>query len=166
MAPRLQVKVDRLDQVMRSIRDLTKEHVLVGVPSSTADRQPDADDPLPINNATIGYIMETGSPAKNIPARPHLVPAVAEISDAVAERYRDGAKAALDGRGDIHKTHEIVGLMAQNAVRRKVTEGGFAPLAPATIANRRARGRTGIKPLIDTGQYRASLTYVIRSQGG
>jgi hypothetical protein len=48
-------------------------------------------------------------------------------------------------------------------VRAFITAGqGFAPLAAATLAARRRKGRTGTKPLIDTGQLRRAITYVLR----
>ncbi len=59
----------------------------------------------------------------------------------------------------------LSGLMGQDAVRGKITSGPFVPLAPATLRARKAKGRTGEKPLIDTGQLRAAYTYVIRAKG-
>jgi hypothetical protein len=34
-----------------------------------------------------------------------------------------------------------------------------------TLERRRAKGRTGTKPLIDTGQLRNAITYVLRKKG-
>jgi hypothetical protein len=70
----------------------------------------------------------------------------------------------------------------QNAVRTKITDGPFAPLADSTLRARARRGRKGAvaelksraqgnapnnanaKPLIDTGQLRKSITYVVRKK--
>ena len=38
-------------------------------------------------------------------------------------------------------------------------------LAPVTLAQRRRRGRTGEKPLIDTAQMQRSVTHVVRPKG-
>jgi hypothetical protein len=57
------------------------------------------------------------------------------------------------------------GLIAESSVRKKINEGPFEPLAPKTLQERKRRGRTGEKPLIDTGQLRNSVTYVIRPKG-
>ena len=73
---------------------------------------------------------------------------------------------ALKGDADAgDKALHSAGLIAQNAVRNKITEGPFVPLAPMTLAKRKARGRTGEKPLIDSGAYRNAQTYVIRPKG-
>jgi hypothetical protein len=38
-------------------------------------------------------------------------------------------------------------------------------LAERTLAARKARGRTGEKPLIDTGQLRNAVTFVVQARG-
>lgn len=155
--------VDRTKAVLASIKALARSQVLVGVPSTTAEREPEPDDPAPLTNAEVGYIQENGAPEINLPARPFLKPGVEDEKDAIAARYEKGAKAVLDGRvANIDSIHEQVGLQAQNAVRAKLTDGPFAPLKDSTLANRRRRGRTGEKPLIDTGQLRNSITFVVR----
>lgn len=157
---------DRLGAVLKGIRELERHQVLVGVPAKTADRQPDPQDPGPINNATIGYLMETGSPAANIPARPHLQPGIEDARETIVAEYRTGADAVLDGKvSNADTIHTRVGLTAQASVRRKITDGPFEALAPATLADRKRRGRKGEKPLIDTGQYRQSINFVIRPKG-
>lgn len=159
----MSVKVtrDETAKLQKALAALSRSQVLVGIPSSTAGRK--ADDSGEISNAVIGYLMETGSPAGNIPERPHLRPGVADAKDAIIARYRAGGKAVLDGRAaSLDPTHHTVGLIAQASVRAKITNGTFEPLAASTLAARRRRGRTGDKPLIDTGQYRNSISYVVR----
>ncbi len=159
------VTKDGTAALLRGLEALASERVLVGIPASNAERQidEDANDRGPINNAAIGKIMEEGSPAANIPARPHLKPAVRENRDAIVKAYRAGAKAVLDGKAkDATAVHHRVGILVENAVKAKVNEGDFVPLAPATIAKRKARGRKSERPLVDTGQYRNSITHVVR----
>lgn len=158
---------DVFDDVLKQIRALTKQEVLIGVPDENAGREPEEGETKePISNAEIGYVMEFGLPEKNIPARPHLVPGVRDATDELGDALQNGAMKALAGdkqAADIALNK--AGLIGQNAVRKKVTEGPFDPLAPKTLAERKRRGRTGEKPLIDTGQYRNSLTYVVRPKG-
>jgi hypothetical protein len=152
---------DKTLAVAASIKALANQQVLVGVPSSTAGRTD-----VPITNAVIGYLMEHGSPSQNLPARPFLVPGVRNAMPDVRKRLRAAATTALSGRPDaVDKALHAVGLVAVNSVRKKITDGPFMPLAPSTIAQRQARGRTGDRPLIDTGQLRQSITYVIRKRG-
>jgi hypothetical protein len=157
----VKITKDRVPAMLKAIKDLTSLEVLVGIPDANAGRDEGA-----ISNAEIGYLMETGSPAQNIPERPFLVPGVESIRDKIAKRMRAGAEAALAGRNaDVEGTLTSVGLTAENAVKTKITDGPFAPLSPKTLAKRRARGRTGEKPLIDTGQLRRAVTHVVRKKG-
>ena len=157
---------DITQQVLKALTSLTDKQVLVGIPDTEAEREPDPDDPKPISNAVIGYLMEFGSPANNIPERPHLIPGIESIEPQIAKRYRDGARAVLDGKAtSLDPTHVAVGLEAVSAVQRKIDVGPFTPLADATLAERRRRGRTGEKPLIDTGAYRRAQNFVIRPKG-
>lgn len=162
----MSVKVvrDQTASFAQAIRALTKHQVLVGIPADNADRTPDPEEgDQPINNAMIGYLMENGSPAQNLPARPHVVPGIREAQDQIAKTYRDGGRAVIEGRvKDPDIIHNAVGLIAENSIKRKITNGPFAPLAPSTLAARKRKGRTGEKPLLDTGQYRRAVTHVIR----
>ena len=112
---------DITQQVLKALTSLTDKQVLVGIPDTEAEREPDPDDPKPISNAVIGYLMEFGSPANNIPERPHLIPGIESIEPQIAKRYRDGARAVLDGKAtSLDPTHVAVGLEAVSAVQRKI----------------------------------------------
>lgn len=147
---------DGLPDLLRRMAAVAQRDVLVGIPSG---EQRD-DGPT---NAEIGYQNEFGSPANNIPARPHLIPGVAAAQDKAVARLTQAASAAAVGRmSDAERHLHAAGLLAQNSVRRTLTTAAYRPLSERTLAERRARGRTGTKPLIDTGQYRNSITYVVR----
>ena len=152
----MQMITDALPDLLRRLADVAQRDVLVGVPAG------EARDDGP-SNAEIGYQNEFGSPANNIPARPHLLPGVAAVQDKAAARLTRAADAAASGRvSDAERHLHAAGLLAQNSVRRTLTTTAYRPLSERTLAERRARGRTGTKPLIDTGQYRRSITYVVR----
>lgn len=75
-----------------------------------------------------------------------------------------------------------VGLTAQSAIRNRIDEGIPPPLSEYTLKKRAERGRRGAmteldrraagqepsmvfaKPLVDTGEMRKSIMYVIRSR--
>lgn len=158
---------DNTAALMRAVRALTQSEVLVGIPADTPARASEAGDATPIANAALGYLMERGSPANNLPPRPFLVPGVEAIREPALARLKKAGQQALAGDvAQVDKALHAVGLMGQNAVRKKITDGPFTPLAPRTLQQRRARGRSGEKPLIDTGALRASLTYVVRKRNG
>ena len=48
-------------------------------------------------------------------------------------------------------------MIARNAVVRKINKGPFTPNAPATV-----KRKGSSQPLIDTGNLRKSITFVIR----
>jgi phage gpG-like protein len=157
--PKIKAVVDRTSDVQKSIRELTKLQVLVGVPAKNAGRQENG----PATNAMLAFVHNYGSPAQNIPARPFMEPGIRETKDPVADRMARAAQASLDGRkDDINRNLIGAGLIATNGIKAKITSGPFKALKPATIAARKRRGRTGTKPLLDTGQLRNSITFVVR----
>lgn len=155
---------DALPQVMESIKSLTRKDVLVGIPAEHAHRDPEENE-APLTNAEIGYIHEFGAPEANIPARPHMIPGIKSKSKEIVQVLKKGASQVLDGHNEAAaQSLMAAGFLGSSAVKKKITDGPFAPLAPATIANRKARGKTSSKPLIDTGQYRNAITFVIRDK--
>jgi hypothetical protein len=166
MAPRnLKLINDRVGKSLDLIRSLGRDRVLVGIPAENALRKPEPGEPREVNNAMLGFIHENGSPARNIPARPFLVPGVRDARAAIAGQLGSASRATLAGKStDADRTLHAVGLIAQNAVRKRIVNGPFEPLKPKTLAARRRKGRTGTKPLIDTGQLKNSITYVVRDE--
>jgi phage gpG-like protein len=153
-------------QLEKRLAMLSAENVLVGVPADKTGRRPEDGESGPITNAALAYIHDNGAPEANIPARPFMRPGIADAERRIVKRMESGLKRHLAGDGDaIRVTLEGVGLIAQTAIRKRIAAGDFTPLAPATLAARLRRGRTGTRPLIDSGQLRNSITYVIRKRG-
>jgi len=100
-----------------------------------------------------------------IPPRPFLEPGVIAAQEKTTPQLASAARAAL--KGDIAGAQMRLGragLEAVNSVRAVMTEGIDPPLADSTIRNRRSRGRTGTTPLIDKGELRNAITYVVRKK--
>lgn len=151
---------DRLSAVLKTIGDLAKKQVLVGIPDGSPE-----NTYKPITNAQIGYIQEKGSPAKNIPARPFLVPGVASVQDQCFDKLRDAASAALDGQpAGVNRGLTSAGFIAEEAVKEKINSNIQPELAESTLAARRARGVTRTNTLVDTAGMRNSVTHVIRDK--
>lgn len=158
----IKVKRDELRSVLGAIKRATGESVLVGVPYYHTARPGD----LGISNADLGYIHEFGAPAANIPARPFLVPGVLSARKLTTGLMADGMSNEMAGqRGAAHVSLHKAGLVAVNHVRQTITDGVSPGLSEVTIRLRLERGRTGTTPLLDTGQLRNSITYVIRKKG-
>jgi hypothetical protein len=179
---------DAVRQLQKRIKALAAQQVLVGVPQVKAPREDDGEHG-PMNNATLAYIHEHGSPAANIPARPFLVPGIKAVRLPVASELAKAARACIEGNAAATGVHlDRAGLIAQSSVRAKLSAGVPPPLQPETVA-RRHRGRgtrsmrgaeraylnligegaspaaaqeaAGIKPLVNTGQLRNAITYVV-----
>ncbi|WP_312630957.1 hypothetical protein [Pantoea piersonii] len=156
----LTIRADTAQSILDALKTLANKDVLVGIPESKDERD-DGD----IGNAAIGYINENGSPAQNIPPRPHLKPGVKSVEQDFMPHLKAAAQKALEGNEAGAVTSlDRAGTVAANGVKRYITITGFTPLADVTIANRLRRGRTGNKPLIDTGEYRRSITHVVRDK--
>lgn len=156
----LTVRSDSAQSILDALKTLANKDVLVGIPESKDERD-DGD----IGNAAIGRINEDGSPLQNIPARPHLKPGVRSVEQDFMPHLKSAARKALEGDAEGAVTSlDRAGTVAANGVKRYITITGFTPLADATIANRLRRGRTGNKPLIDTGEYRRSITHIVRNK--
>ena len=154
----VQVTRDIADKVLANIRAVPQKKLLVGIPAEENARGEE------IGNASLGFIHEYGSPARNIPARPFLIPGVQDAEpQAVAMLAKPTGDALEKGVDVLAKGLERAGLVCQAAVKKRiVSQDGFAPLSPRTIAARQRKGYKGTKALIRTGQLLNSITYVIR----
>lgn len=174
-----------LDDVLKSVRLLTDVEVLVGVPSDTTVRDPALamTDDESITNAALAYIHDQGSPEAHIPQREFMRPGIKDAQEDITERLGAAMRGAMRGNDMVvEQSLHQVGLVAQSAIRHRIDDGIPPPLADYTVRKRAERGRKGAlqemdnraaglppsldlaKPLIDTGEMRKSITYVIRSR--
>ncbi|WP_208951193.1 hypothetical protein [Rahnella sp. ChDrAdgB13] len=172
------VRADNTQAIFDALRAISKKDVLVGIPAEDSQRED-----VPFGNAGIGYINEKGSPAQNIPARPHLKPGVQSVQSQTIEKLKAAAVATLEGNAAAaDRALNSAGIIAAQGVKRYMTITGFTPLAESTLSARARRGRKGAakelasraagnaadnanaRPLIDEGQYRRAITYVVRDK--
>lgn len=177
---------DATPQLVAALRAIADRSLMVGVPSDDEqphrgigtiapnERKDDAGTVSVINNATIGYVHETGAPEVGIPARSHLVPGVNAAKEKLVDRLGNAGRAVL--RGDLAAADrylEAAGIEAVSSIRRTIQAGVPPPLKPATVAARRRRSKgstyrrkavaaSDTTPLIDTAQYLQSISYVLR----
>ena len=176
----LRTVVDNVDDFNKRVKELTGLEVLVGFPEDTTLR----DDTSPMTNATLAYIHDNGAPEANIPARPFMIPGMEAAAASIEKALHYTANQALNKSNSapdaVNKGLVIAGSMATLSIRRKISEGIPPPLAASTLRDRARRGRKGAKeelrarsagvapsmtlakPLIDTGQLRNAVTFVIR----
>lgn len=147
-------RIDNWIKIKKRIMDMQKNDVLIGVPQEKTERREEGKEP--ITNAELMFIHTKGSPSRNIPARPTLEPAVEENAERIGQMYREAIKVALQGGNPSHILEKI-GLYASNKAKAKFGSDDLVPNAPSTI-----KQKGSDRPLIDTGQLRNSVTYVVR----
>lgn len=136
--------------------------LLIGVPAEESPRDIGAE----VTNAELVYLHTHGSPAQGLPPRPIIEPALAANMDmikpklqAAVEKFSNGDEVAGEQR------LRALGMYCQNIVRGWFTDprNQWPPLAESTKALKAKNGRSKDNPLIDTGELRKSITYVVRT---
>lgn len=178
-------------KILADIQGLTKLQVLVGIPEAKAVRPTSAGDKInnaqlafihthgvriphmryvvsqkmkqgkTYEAATAMYIHTYGSPLYNVPPRPIIEPAIVAKGnkEKIDAELKQVAIAMLNGDKPtmlryLHRT----GMTAQNVVRAWFNDprNNWAPNSPETI-----RRKKSSHPLIDTGELRKSISYVV-----
>ena len=173
---------DGMPALKEKLAALTKQQVLVGFPAGDP-KSVRKEDPA-ITNASLAYIHDNGAPEANIPARPFMREGIRLAEKGITNGLWNTAKKVVQPEGttaDINAGLSVAGIRAVNGIRKRINEGIPPPLSDRTLAARAARGRTGAmwelawraagapagtdlaKPLIDTGQLRNAVTFVIRA---
>ena len=157
MKPTVSVsQVDKSTQLRAQLASLRRKQVLVGVPEDKTDRRDGA-----VSNAQLVYLHTHGSPMQHIPARPIIEPAI-EAPDnkaMIANQLGAAAKAVLGGQAVLAKQSlQKAGMLGRNAALRWFTDprNHWAALSQRTIERKESD-----RPLIDTGQLRRSITFVV-----
>lgn len=182
--------VDRIADIRKQIATLAKKEVLVGIPQEETTREHSSE----INNAELLYIQshgvrqtemraemqknidggmkysaahslyvkEHGSPLWQVPPRPVLEPAVEDKKESLGRQLAKVSAAALDGdtvrtEAELNRT----GMMAEAAAKGWFDDlkNGWPENAEST---KQAKGSD--LPLIDTGEMRKAITYVVRDK--
>ena len=111
-----------------------------------------------LQNITVAAWMEFGT--GNIPAR-SFVGAWFVINQAkLVATYKTQAIRYVTGKGEPVQVFGRVGAFMAGGMKQRIADGIPPPNAPSTIA---AKGSS--KPLIDTGQLRASIGYSVHIAG-
>lgn len=178
--------------LLQELKKLARTEVLVGIPAEDASRPNMAGND--INNAELLYIhthgvrkremkaemdesmaqgvtyskahalyvKSHGSPMLAIPPRPVLEPAIEANKDVIGKHIAAASTAVLEhnpqqGEAELNKA----GMLAVSAARGwfENPANAWPPNSPKTIAKKGSDA-----PLIDTGEMRKSITYVLRKK--
>ena len=183
-------KYSRRDALKRSLEALTRKEVYVGIPAENSSRPGDGsinnaeqmyihthgerrkamrdemdammDTGMPYSQAHKLYIREHGSPMLSIPPRPVLQPAIEDNKEYIGQLLAEAGKAILQGDAaagetKLHNAGDFAAAAAQGWFENP--QNGWPPNSPRTI---RRKGSDQL--LVDTGEMRKAITYVVRDK--
>ena len=102
-------------------------------------------------NATKAAINEYGT--SKIPQRPFMRTAVSRHGKSWGEKSAKAVQSVMKGM-PISQATELVGMQMKSDISSTLTNGPWTPNSAVTIAKKGSS-----RPLIDTGELRASITY-------
>lgn len=155
--------IDKVSKVVKGLNYIKNNYVLVGIPQKETRREGEE-----VTNAELLYIHTNGSPINNVPARPVIEPAIEDDEERLSRMLKQMAEEALEGDlGNAEKNLESVGMRAQNISRNWFTnpDNNWPENAPSVRERKVKKGSTDPRPLIDTGELRKSITYVLVKDG-
>ena len=88
----LQTVIDNRAKMKEALDFLRNTTLMVGIPEANGPRRDG-----PASNAVIGYVQEYGDAARNLPARPFLIPGVHRMDSQIQSSLKAAGKAALEG---------------------------------------------------------------------
>lgn len=141
---------------VRAMQNASKAdpHVTVGVHGK--DEARGGDEPTNVEVATFNEFGTTTAPA-----RPFLRTAVDENRRKYATMFQRTLGLWVDGKTTLHDALAIVGTQAKADVQLKITKIRDPPNAPSTIERKGSSN-----PLIDTGQMRQAVDFVVHAKKG
>jgi spore germination protein GerM len=111
-----------------------------------------------VDMASVAMFNELGTSTS--PSRPFLRQTVDDNKDEINEFVENATKQLAKG-GSAESCLKKIGAYGVKLVQEKIKSGTFTPNAPSTI-----QSKGSSKPLIDTGEMRQSVHYVIKGKGG
>ena len=142
----------RVAELKRKFREAPT--VLIGIPKSAGNYEDG------VHIATIAATNEFGSADGRIPERPAIRDGIEDSKPQIIKLYEKMMPDVIEKDLDIRSIQALVGELCVGNIVQKISEGVAPPNAPSTI---KAKGSS--TPLVDTGAYRQSITYVIAPTG-
>lgn len=139
------------------IDKLKANEVFIGFQAGHASHR-DEETGKEVDMAEVAMFNELGTSTS--PSRPFLRQTVDDNQAKINAMCEQQAKNIANG-GTAERSLKQLGAFGVSLVQEKIGNGTFEPNAPSTV---KAKGSA--KPLIDTGQMRQSVHYVIRTKGG
>lgn len=136
---------------------LKEQEVFIGFQSGKKQHE-SKDGGEGVDMAEVAMFNELGTSTS--PSRPFLRQTV-DDNEAEINAFVENATRQIAKGGSAEQCLKRMGAFGVKLVQEKIVSGTFKPNAPSTI-----KGKGSEKPLIDTGQMRQSVHYVIKGKGG
>lgn len=153
-------ELDNFSRIVKGLDFIKNNELYVGIPEDETDRQ----DSSEVTNAELLFIHTNGSPANNIPPRPVIEPVVRNNANEISRKLSRIFNLACDGKTtDAENQLNLVGEWVVGRIRRWFVDpaNGWPPNVPSVQKAKMKKGSTNPRPLIDTGELRKSITYVL-----
>lgn len=154
---------NNVSKQLEAIEFIKNNSVYVGVQQKDTTRE--GDD---ATNAELLFIHTNGSPARNIPARPVIEPAIYDDRERLCNMMKKAAEYVFSGNfSEASRQLELVGMRGQKDARGWFynPKNHWAPNAPSVIAEKLKKGSDNPRPLIDTNELHKSITYFVKKGG-
>lgn len=145
----------KLKQVMERAKQINQMQLVVGIPNNENSREESEG----ITNAELAMIHEFGVPERGIPERSFMRSTASEESNNLGQLSKQVLNECLAGNISPCDAYATIGAYFQGRIVEKITDGEFEPNNENTV-----KRKGSSKPLIDTGQLRASITYEVREK--
>lgn len=153
------------------IKEATTTDILVGIPAADST----VKDGNTVYLADIATINNFGSQAANIPARPFGSTLMEVYGDKIKKFYQKEVGDSLKGKRPMKQALNRIGFIGAGLMKQNLSAGKWAPNAPITIfggwmsrggKSFFVKGKKSAKPLIDKGEMRRAITWVLKKIGG
>ena len=159
----VKVVADNTAKQLEAIEFIKNNSVYIGVQQKDTTRE--GED---VTNAELLYIHTNGSPVNNIPPRPVIEPAIAEDKNRLGNMMKQASRYVFEGRfSEALRQLQLVGMRGQKVARDWFynQKNGWPPNSPSVIENKKKKGSTDPRPLIDTNELHKSITYFVKTGG-
>ena len=161
MKAKVEVNDKELQNIIKKVRGIGAHYVKVGVIDGKSDNRDDKLSP-----SLIAASNEFGT--KKIPERSFMRSTMGEQKNAYNKILKLIANDVLYNKKSLSQLLGKLGLRVERDIKKKITDITEPPNAPSTIRakqNKRMKSANKKwetpKPLIDTGQMRASIIHVV-----
>lgn len=131
--------------------------VRVGILSDQPKRQRDGDGAKePYSLVEVAAVHEFGAPAAGIPQRSFLRATVDEKRAEIDRLELALLTQVVEGKIELRQALDLMGAKVAGWIQTRIADGIAPPNAAST-----SRRKTSSKPLVDTGQLRSAITWIV-----